>query len=98
MKKTFPFHVPNKKPDRQLDSIRHEIKKYIARERRKALPEGADFWDFDCRMGSNQEEASALLVHEIPQKINQLAAEQVDSFYLEILAKPGFKASRKSDQ
>ena len=98
MKKTFPFNVPNKKPDRQLDTIRHEIKKYIARERRKAIPEGADFWDFDCRMGPNQDEASVLLVHEIPQRINQMAAEKAESFYLEILAKPGFKPNKKSNQ
>ena len=48
MKKTFSFKVSNKNRDRQTDSIKYEIKKYIARERRKALPEGGDFWDFDC--------------------------------------------------
>ena len=89
MKKTFNLTSPNKKPERQLDSIKHEIKKYIARERRKPLPENVDFWDFDCKIGDSDQEPSVIHISEIDAKILTLAADNKESFYLEILAKPG---------
>ena len=39
MKKTFNLTSPNKEPERQVDSVVHEIRKYIKRERKKPLPE-----------------------------------------------------------
>ena len=35
MKKTFQLIVENKNKDRQVDSIKNEIRKYIKRERTK---------------------------------------------------------------
>jgi len=95
MKKTFILNVPNKTPERQLDSIRSEIKKYLARERRKPIPENVDFWDFDCKIGETAQNASVIKEVEIKAMINQIAAEKKESFYLEITAKPGHKAARK---
>ena len=43
MKKTFSFAHPKKKRPRVADSIKHEVKKYIKRERNKTLPEDVDF-------------------------------------------------------
>ena len=57
MKKTFPLTHPKKKPERLVDSIRAEVNKYLKRERKKTLPEGVDFWDFDCKVGSSSEKA-----------------------------------------
>ena len=45
MKKTFALHAEGQHPDRRLEAIKHEIRKYLRRERGKALPEGADLWD-----------------------------------------------------
>ena len=42
MRKTFQLHVEGKNLDRVLDAVKHEIRKYIKRERRRDLPEGAD--------------------------------------------------------
>ncbi len=91
MKKLFQVNVPNKKPDRQVEAIRYEINKYLARERRKTLPEAADFWDFDCRFGETENLASSITVLQIKDKITEIVATQKVSFYVEILAKPGFK-------
>lgn len=88
MKKTFSLKAPNKKPDRHVESIRQEINKYLAREKRKSIPEGADFWGFDCKIGENAESALVIHVEEIPAKITELAAKETETFYLEILAKP----------
>ena len=91
MKKVFQVLVPNKKPDRQVEAIRYEINKYLARERRKPLPETADYWDFDCRFGETESVASVVTVLQIKDKITEIVADNKTSFYVEILAKPGFK-------
>ncbi len=94
MKKTFKLTAPNKVPERHQDSIRHEIKKYIARERRKTVPDNIDFWDFDCRFGDNEQEAKSIQINEINTMINQFVAANKESFYLEILARPGHKTKK----
>ena len=88
MKKTFLFNVKNKTIDRQIDSIKSEIKKYIGRERRKKLPEDIDYWDFDCKIGNNEQEAEVIHLTKINEMINHIAATKSESFYLEILARP----------
>jgi F0F1-type ATP synthase epsilon subunit len=55
MKKTFPLSAPGKHPDRLVDAIKNELRKYLRRENNRALPEGADYWDFDCRFGKDEE-------------------------------------------
>ena len=47
MRKIFELRPEGKHPDRVLEAVKHEIRKYIKRERRRDLPEGAHFWDFD---------------------------------------------------
>ena len=87
MKKTFPLEVPGKKAPRVLDSIKHELKKYVKRERRKTLPEDMDYWDFDCRVGDNSETAEAIHLKEINKSLDKLSEAKPESIYVEILAK-----------
>lgn len=87
MKKTFQLKVENKTPERQVDSIKHEVKKYIARERRKELPSGTDFWDFDCKIGDNEQAAKPIHPSTINEMIGKVLASGKESFYLEVLAK-----------
>jgi hypothetical protein len=94
MKKTFQLKAENKADERQVDSIKHEIKKYIARERRKKLPEDVDFWDFDCSIGENEQETTPIHITKINSKISELSQEKKESFYLEILAIPGHRAKK----
>lgn len=96
MKKIFNIKVSNKKPERQVDSIKNEVKKYIARERRKKLPEGVDFWDFDCKIGESAENAATIHVSTLNNNIDKVAQEEAESFYLEIVAKPGHRTSKTS--
>lgn len=98
MKKIFSFNIPNKKRERQIDSIKYEIKKYIARERRKKLPENIDYWDFDCRIGVTAEEASVIHLNDINSSISKIAEEQEDSFYIEVLVKPGVRKKKPSTE
>jgi len=89
MKKTLPLAHPKKKPERQLEAVKGEISKYLKRERKKNLPEGVDFWDFDCKCGADAETADVVHVAELPKRIEALQAEENTACYVEILAKPG---------
>ena len=94
MKKSFPLKVDGKKSERVIESIKFEVRKYLKRERRKALPEGVDFWDFDCKVGEDTKPAQSLHVAEVPKAIEAAFANEWTSIYLEILAKPA-KRSKK---
>lgn len=88
MKKVFQLTAPNKEPERQLDSVIHEIRKYIKRERKKPLPEKVDYWDFDCRIGETAEEAEFFKLDTLNASIDKFVEADKKSFYIEILSKP----------
>ena len=94
MRKIFPLQIEGKNSDRVLDAVKHEIRKYIKRERRRDLPEGADFWDFDCRFGRTKEAAEVVHPSALTELINTVAAEGGQSLYVELLAKPGKRVPR----
>ena len=89
MRQTFPFSHPPHKPARTLDALKNRIRKYLKRERRKPLPEEVDFWDFDCRVGPQEDAAEPVHVAELIERIDKLAADGCTHVYVEILAKPG---------
>ncbi len=86
MKKTFSLLHPKVNIDRRVEAIKHEIKKYQARERKKALPESADFWGFDCKFGLNEADTEEIHVAQINKKIDEVHAQSLTFFYLEIIA------------
>ena len=88
MKKIFKLVHPKIKYARLVDAVRCDVKKYIKRERKRELPEGADFWDFDCRFGPAAEEVEVVHLADIGKRIDAAEAQQLESFYVEILAKP----------
>ncbi len=94
MRKTFPLADPPHKPPQVVASIKNKVRKYLKRERRKALPEGVDFWDFDCQVG---QEGPTKVVHvaELIGAIDTAAENGWATVYIEILAKHG-KRRRKS--
>ncbi len=94
MKKTFKLHIEGKNSDRVLDAIKNEVRKYIRRERGKALPEGVDYWDFDCRFGLTEATADVVHLAEITKKMSEVARDGGESFYVEILAKHGIRKPR----
>ena len=96
MKKTFNIKVSNKAPERQVESIKFEIKKYVARERRKKLPEDVDYWDFDCKIGDDKNNCEQIHLSEVNNQISKIASESKDAFYLEIFVKEGKREKKKS--
>ncbi|WP_024850981.1 DUF6172 family protein [Hydrogenovibrio kuenenii] len=91
MKKTFKLTDEKIAPARLVEAIKNEVRKYLKRERRRALPVDADYWDFDCKFGATAADSQVIHVKEIDQYINQAEADKLESFYLEILAKPAVR-------
>lgn len=87
MKKTIALTHPKHKAERWVELVKHDIKKYLGRERRKALPAGMDYWSFDCRFGASEAEAQTIFTSEINKRIDAAAAAQQEAVYVEILAR-----------
>lgn len=89
MKKTFSLSATDREPQRVLDAVKHDVRKYVKRERRKTLPDSTDFWDFVCKVGPSASEAAAKPLNEINSTIDALAASGATEIYLEITAVGG---------
>lgn len=98
MKKTFKLSHPKLPLPRLVEAIKYEVKKYIKRERRKTLPLKVDFWDFDCRFGVDEEHAEIIHLSTINKYISEAESKQLESFYLEILAKPGYRRKKPGEE
>jgi hypothetical protein len=94
MKKIFPLEVEGKKAPRVIDSIKHEVNNYLKRERKKKLPEGVDYWDFDCRVGADSVSAESTHVTKISAAIDTISGPGVPSVYVEILSKRGHRTRK----
>jgi hypothetical protein len=94
MRKTYALQVEGKHPDRVLDAIKHDIRKYIKRERRRALPAGVDFWDFDCKFGDSEATAVDVHLNDITGLINAAAEAKAAQFFVQIVAKHGHRTAK----
>lgn len=89
MKKTYPLRMEGKHPDRVLDAVKHDIRKYFKRERRRPVPAGADFWDFDCKVGTSGDTAQTVRVSAVIEAVDATAQSGETAVYVEILSKHG---------
>ncbi|MFC5523085.1 DUF6172 family protein [Polaromonas jejuensis] len=94
MRKTYQLNIEGKNRDRLLEASKHDIRKYVKRERAKALPAGVDFWDFDCRSGVDEASAVPVSIADLIRSIDALLADGGAQFYVEVLSKPGHRTAR----
>jgi hypothetical protein len=94
LKKTYLLNVDGKNRDRLLDASKHDIRKYVKRERAKALPEGVDFLDFDCKVGASDVTAAPVHFSEVMAAVDALVKDGADQFYAEINSKSGHRLVR----
>ena len=88
MKKIFKLTDEKKHEDRVLEAVKHEIRKYAKREKKKDLPEKATmYWDFDCKVGATADEAKVVIYEELIKALDAVKATGVTECYVEILAK-----------
>lgn len=88
MNKTFELTDPKIKTARIADKIKGQINKYIKRERKKILPDGFDFWDFDCCFGDTEDTKKSIHISEISRSIDETIARDLKSFYIELHSNP----------
>jgi hypothetical protein len=98
MKKIFKLHIEGKNSDRLLDATKHEVRKYVKREKRKTLPVGANYWAFDCKFGVTAEAAEALHLGEITKQMDVISKAGGDGFYVEIIARPAVRTPREREE
>ena len=94
MKKTYALHIEGKNRDRLLEASKHDIRKYVKRERAKPLVSGADFWDFDCQLGVTVAQAQPVHFAALMAAVDALVKEGADTFYVEVIAKAGHRTAR----
>lgn len=88
MRKTFSLHAPGKADARVLDAIKHEVRKYVKRERRKTPPEGFDTWQFACKVGITPELAEAVPLPDVSGALDRVAQGGADAVFIELVATP----------
>jgi hypothetical protein len=98
VRKTFKLQVEGKHPDRVLDAIKHEVRKYVKRQRRVPLAAGVDFWDFDCKFGSAEDSAEPVHLAEITTRMDTAAAEGAAQVFVQVVAKDGHRRQRPAGE
>jgi hypothetical protein len=88
MKKSFPFSSPDHAPARVVEAIKHDVRKYVKRERGKPVPEGSDYWDFACKVGADRDAAETKHLKDINVAIDAVAVTGAAAVYIEIAAVP----------
>ena len=91
MKKIFQLNVEGRHPDRLLEASKHDIRKYVARQRRAALPEGVDYWDFACRFGPTEADAAPVHFATLIGLMDAAAKDGKTSFFVDILGQKGYR-------
>ena len=97
LKKIFELQAANKKPERVSDSIKNELRKYLKRERKKSLPEDAQFWEFECRFGQTSDTAERLNASELIKALDRAYDAAWERCYIEIISKPSSKNKTAPD-
>lgn len=87
MKKTFKLEHPKIKVPRVVDSVKHDIKKYLKKERKNTLPAGAKYWGFDCKLGASEETAVEVQLPTLSKSIDALVEKNIMTIFVEITAK-----------
>ena len=96
MRKTYLLNIDGKNRDRLIEASKHDIRKYVKRERNRALPEGVDFWDFDCRFGGDESTAEVVHFATLTGLIDAVAQAGGTQFYVEVVTKHGHRTARPS--
>ena len=94
MRKTYLLNLEGKNRDRLIEASKHDIRKYVKRERSRPLPEGVDFFDFDCRFGGDETTAEAVHFATLTGLIDTLVQDGGEQFYVEVVTKHGHRTAK----
>jgi hypothetical protein len=91
MKKSFPLHIQGKADARVVEQVKHDVRKYVQRERRKTLPPEFSLWEFTCKVGPGAASAEDVSLGEIGPAIDTVVRTGAESVYVEVLAVPSHR-------
>lgn len=97
MRKTYQLEIEGKNRDRLLDASKHDIRKYVKRERSRPLPAGVDYWDFECKFGTSETNSAPVHFATLMGLINTLAGEGGKQFYVEVVTRHGVRTAKPHD-
>jgi predicted nucleic acid-binding Zn finger protein len=98
MKKLFRIKQEKLKPERAVDAIKNEIRKYIKREKKKDLPnQKTMYWDFECKFGKSEEFALECNFDHIIMELSNVVLAGWDECYIEIIAKAVEKPQKEEE-
>jgi len=86
LKKKFELTATNKEPQRVLEAIKNDIRKYIKREKRKPLPEGCNVWNIECKFGQNEDQPQTIEFQDIIKSIDEASQNEAKSIYIELIS------------
>jgi len=96
VKKVFKIQQTKLKPNRAVDAIKNELRKYIKREKKKTLPNKEKmYWDFECKFGQSEELALPCEFDEIIHHLNSVVEKNWTECYIEIMAKAVDKPTKE---
>lgn len=88
MKKVFKIQQDKLKPERAVDAIKNELRKYVKREKKKDLPNKKTmYWDFDCKFGKSAEFAIDCDFDYIFTELSGVVNAGWSECYIEVIAK-----------
>ncbi len=98
MKKIFKLTDEKKHEDRVLEAVKHEIRKYVKREKKKKLEDAQNtYWDFNCKIGATPESAKTVDFDALIKELDAVKASGATECYVEILAKVVQKPTKEID-
>jgi phosphoenolpyruvate synthase/pyruvate phosphate dikinase len=96
MKKIFHLQHEKHHPNRVIESIKSELRKYLKRERKKKLTDSEKmYWDFDCKFGRDSDSAVVMSFDEILKSLDKASYEKLESCYIEIMVKMVMKPQKE---
>ena len=99
MKKIFKLTDEKKHEDRVLEAVKHDIRKYVKREKKKKLDDAKiTYWDFDCKVGATSDTAEVVEFDALIKALDAVKATGATECYVEILAKVVDKPVKEIDE
>ncbi|MBT8344508.1 MAG: hypothetical protein KJO45_07315 [Sulfurovum sp.] len=99
MKKIFKLTDEKKHEDRVLEAVKHDIRKYVKREKKKKLEDSQKtYWDFDCKVGVTSDTAEVVDFEGLIKALDAVKVTGATECYVEILAKVVEKPAKEKDE
>jgi len=97
LKKIFKLREGDKHPDRIIEKIKHQLRKYLKREKKKKIQVTNSFYDFNCRFGKDKESSKEVSFNEIIQLLDKTREDDWRECYIEIVAVIREKSLQEQD-